>query len=99
METEIAGDVARVRGFERLSSENGPQLKERVAECLKAGQRIIEVDFADVSFVDSEGLGALIAIRRAATQHSATVRLLHPKPHVLQVFDLVQFRRIFDIVQ
>jgi anti-anti-sigma factor len=98
METQIQGEVVRVVGLERLSSANSAQFKDFVKSRLSPSHRIVEVDLGGVTFVDSEGLGALISVRRTVSELQGRIRLLNPQPMVRQLLDLVQFHRIFDIV-
>jgi anti-anti-sigma factor len=98
METQIQGEVVRVLGLERLSSANSSQFKDFVKSRLSPAHRIVEVDLGGVTFLDSEGLGALISVRRTVSELQGRIRLLNPQPMVRQLLDLVQFHRIFDIV-
>ena len=43
--------------------------------CLDGGATSVVVDLAEVSFIDSSGLGALVRIRNLARKHGATLTL------------------------
>ncbi|MBX3746540.1 MAG: STAS domain-containing protein [Verrucomicrobiae bacterium] len=98
MQIDLANEVVRVGGLEALSGGSVPLFKEGVKSKLLPEHRVVEVDLSQVRLVDSEGLGALIAIRRLIAAQGGKVRLLYPRPSVQQTFDLVQFERIFEIV-
>lgn len=98
MQIQSEREVMRMGGLERLSSANSLEFKQLVTSNLTPAHRVIELDFSEVNFVDSEGLGALIAIRRATTCNDVRIRILNPRANVLQLLDLVQFRRIFEVV-
>ena len=47
-----------------LDVQSVPELKEHLAEAIDAGAKRIVVDLADVSFIDSISLSALVGARR-----------------------------------
>ncbi|WP_328470533.1 STAS domain-containing protein [Actinoplanes sp. NBC_00393] len=48
----------------------------------------LEVDMSSVTFLDSSGLGMLVAARRAAQAQGATLRLSSPGPVVRMVLEV-----------
>lgn len=48
----------------------------------------VEVDMSEVTFLDSSGLGMLVAARRAAEAQGATLRLRSPGPMVRMVLEV-----------
>ncbi len=59
----------------------------------------IEIDLSQTSFVDSCGLGTLIALHKTACSRRGMVRLLNPTPPVQQILELTRMHRIFEIVK
>ncbi len=58
----------------------------------------LTIDMGSVEFLDSSGIGALLSTyKRLAEGGTASVRLLHVKPAVQSVFELMRMHRIFDI--
>jgi anti-sigma B factor antagonist len=58
----------------------------------------LAIDMGSVEFLDSSGIGALLSIyKRLAAQGTPSVQLLHVKPAVQSVFELMRMHRIFDI--
>lgn len=49
--------------------------------------RTVVLDLADVSFVDSAGLGALLSIRERAGQLQISLQIARPSPAVRQILD------------
>ena len=47
-----------------LDVQSVPELRERLAEAIDAGNRSIVVDMSEVSFIDSLSLSALVGARR-----------------------------------
>jgi len=67
----------------------------RIVERLDAGA-IFEIDMAAVSFIDSSGLGALVAIRSASTVAGVTLRLVDVPEGVLRLLELTGLHDSFD---
>lgn len=75
------------------------------AEAAKAGFRTQEISgvkqarihLAELTFIDSSGVGVLLSIYKAFQQVSATVSLVQPRPEVLSVLELLRLHRIFTI--
>ncbi len=97
MNTESVGDTLRVLGLGRLSGGNGLYFKETVKVRLTEEHRVVEVDCSNVSFIDSEGLGALVSIHKVLSLRQGRLRLVHLRPMVRQFLELVQLERIFEI--
>jgi anti-anti-sigma factor len=49
---------------------------------------VLDVDLAEVSFLDCAGLSALVAVRNAAVHAGAQIRISHAQPIVRRVLDL-----------
>ena len=57
----------------------------------------VEMDLADVTFIDSSGLGALVAVHNYAKELGATLVLLRAGPVVSRFFELAGVRDYFNI--
>jgi anti-sigma B factor antagonist len=57
------------------------------------GERI-EVDFGRVTFVDSSGLGALVAAQRRARANGGDVSVTNLKPNLRTVFELTGLDKV-----
>jgi anti-sigma B factor antagonist len=55
---------------------------------LLSGPCEIVVEFAGVTFVDSTGLGVLVAALKRARADGGNVRLVGARPHMLRVLEL-----------
>jgi anti-anti-sigma factor len=55
------------------------------------------IDLADVTFVDSSGLGALIVARKTARERGGSVSLVSPPPVVRRLLGSTRLHDIFDI--
>src|SRR5258705_8314066 len=95
------GDVLIVTDVKELGASNSDSFRDEVKAALPNGFKTVEIDLSQTSFIDSCGLGALIAIHKFATGHnrSVAVRLLNPVPSVQQLFQLTPPHRLFEIVR
>jgi len=82
---------------ERLDAHNSGELKDRILRILEEGGRRLVVDLADVSFIDSSGLGALLSGYKNATQRAGSFILSGLQPRVRAMFELTRLNRVFDI--
>ena len=64
---QIIGEVSVLKLSGRLDSISAPKLKDRVKACAGNGLIRLVIDMADIDFVDSSGLGSLVACLRSLT--------------------------------
>ena len=82
-----------------LDVSTSPLLREELSDLLDQHPETLTLEFRDVSFVDSSGLGALIgALRRLReSDDSRSLRILHPQPAVARVFEITGLAQVFDL--
>ncbi len=96
---QIQGNTLLIAEIKELGAANANGFRDWVRSSLTDGQKNIDVDLAHTTFIDSCGLGALIALHKTACAREGTVRLLHPQPQVQQILELTRMHRIFEIVK
>jgi len=87
-------DLAIVRVEGRLNMVAAPQLRETVAQALRAGKLRLVIDLAQVEFMDSSGLGALIGALKTARHAGGDLRIAAPNEQVNLVLALSNVERI-----
>lgn len=97
MKIEVRGDTLRVSDVKELGSANANQFRDWIRANLTNAQRNIELDMSEATFIDSCGLGALIALHKTACARRGALRLLSPQPAVRQILELTRMHRIFEI--
>ncbi len=55
------------------------------------------VDLSELSYISSAGLGLLFATQRRLVDAGRGLRLTHLNPHILEIFKIAGFDRIFEI--
>ncbi|MFC5381184.1 anti-sigma factor antagonist [Aquipuribacter nitratireducens] len=78
----------------RLTMVSAPQLRAVVTACVTTGDARVVVDMSAVEFIDSSGLGALVAGLKAARQGGGDLRIARLAPQVLTVLQLTNLDRV-----
>jgi anti-sigma B factor antagonist len=73
-----------------------PELRERLTEILADGRSVV-VDLTDVGFLDSTGLGALVAARTTAAERGAELPLVCTHQRILKLFTITGLDGVFTI--
>ncbi|WP_410218104.1 STAS domain-containing protein [Paracoccus sp. (in: a-proteobacteria)] len=80
----------------RIDAAIATLFKDKLREIVVRNRKSVHLDMAAVDFMDSSGLGAMIAIRKSLPENLALV--LHAlTPNVERVFRLTRMDSIFDI--
>ena len=93
----LTGDVVRVAPQGRLDTFTVPEFEQILTEHLDAGRARLVVDLADVTYVSSSGLRALLSARRRARAAGGDVALCSMAPRVREIFEMVGFVSLFGI--
>lgn len=80
----------------RLTVVSVPSLREAFAEALADGGKILVVNLAETTFVDSSGLGALVSGLKSARQAGGDLRLVAPSEQVSMVLRLTNLDRVLQ---
>jgi anti-sigma B factor antagonist len=93
--------LTQVTGIKELGASNAETFKDEFREAFPESVKEIEIDLSQTTFLDSCGLGALIAIYKTACSRNGSVilRLVNPTPPVQQLFELTRLHRLFEIVR
>ena len=99
MKMEAHGDTLRISGLTELDATNSTDVCGRIRAALHSSQKHIEIDLSQTAYLDSCGLGALIALHKTACSRAGNVRLLSPLPPVQEVLKLTRLGKIFEILK
>ena len=73
----------------RLTSQNKDELGALVNPLIQSGGRRIVLDFADLDYLDSSGLGAVVGLKVSAINKGlCTLQLVNLTPRVKQLFSI-----------
>ncbi|MTE20130.1 STAS domain-containing protein [Streptomyces sp. TRM43335] len=65
-----------------------PLVRAALAECLRDGIRVVDVDLTAVSFCDGSGLNAFLAASRLAADAGTTLQLHYPPPTMARITEI-----------
>ncbi|MCU1693880.1 MAG: anti-sigma factor antagonist, possible RsbV [Frankiales bacterium] len=86
--------TAVVASTGRLDMVAAPQLRSLVADTVAGGNPRVVVDLSGTSFIDSSGLGALIAGLKTARQAGGDLRIAGAGEQVRMVLELTQLHTV-----
>ena len=81
----------------RLDINNAAKLRKQVAEIINNKPNLLLVDLKNVSFMDSSGLGALVAALKTVRGIGADMVLCSPNEQVSMLLELTSMSKIFKI--
>lgn len=76
-----------------IDVSNASELRSAGTMVLESDQKL-SIDLAQVSYIDSTGIGVLVGLARAA---QGKVRVLHPQRNVARVFDMLGVTRELNV--
>lgn len=79
----------------RLDVAGAPALKDAISEVAQNGPPRVVIDMEGVSFVDSTGLGSVIAALKQIRSKEGELRLAAPNQQVRVVLELTTLDRVF----
>jgi anti-sigma B factor antagonist len=83
-------------GVERLTAINAKAFKEDVADLINGGATQLIIDFRDVAFLDSSGLGALVGVLKKIG-HRGDLVVSGLNSDVQQMFRICRMDRVFKV--
>lgn len=78
-----------------VAGSDGPFLRQKVKDLIDAGAKKLVLDFAEVPYIDSTGLGFLAGSRVTAQNAGVSVVLSGVNQHVKRILDGVKLTPFF----
>src|ERR1017187_413877 len=95
--THEKGDVIIVDASGRLTLGEGTSaLRKRMRELVDGGSRRIVLNMADVSHIDSSGIGELVAAYTTVTAAGGQLKLLNLAKRVHELLNITKLYTIFE---
>ena len=74
-------------------------LREAVQQTLEGGAAKVLINLADVTTIDSSGVGELVGCYTTATHKGAKLKLVHLPPKISDVLTVTQLITVFDVYE
>ena len=81
----------------RLDVTNVDQFRREVIDISASKPKFLLIDLKDISFMDSSGLGALVAALKTIRNSGGELALCSPTDQVQMLFDLTSMGTIFKV--
>ena len=81
-----------------IDNAGGTQIRRDVSDLLKLGIETILIDFSNITFMDSSGLGALVATLQQVRKQESQLYLCSLNDQVSIILELTKMDKIFDIL-
>ncbi|MFL6143303.1 MAG: STAS domain-containing protein [Labedaea sp.] len=94
MDTGFGDDAAVIRPSGRLTMVSAPQLRSMVVKAVEEHRIRVVVDLSATEFMDSSGLGALIAGLKTTRQAGGDLRIACMGPQVATIIQLANLDRV-----
>jgi anti-sigma B factor antagonist len=89
------GVTVTVRG--EVDVRTAPELRARLQEVISQGEQGLVVHLDGVTFLDSTGLGVLVAAHKAQRAAGGTMEIVCGEPRVLKIIGLTGLDRVLDV--
>ncbi|RUT06696.1 hypothetical protein DSM106972_029530 [Dulcicalothrix desertica PCC 7102] len=97
MTNSSESQVVLFQPSERIDSQTGIDLNQKISEITPSANQLWVIDLAKVNFMDSSGLVPLVNGLKAARQHGCRLVLCNVQTPVRLVLELTQLDSVFEI--
>ena len=96
-EYNVADNKVNISLAGSMYVEDAAVFRERLMDFANKGQRLFHVDMSGMDYIDSSGLGVLVAMHKMALQKGGELVLYRLRGVVKELFELTRLIRVFDI--
>lgn len=73
--------------------------REPIEALIGSGQETVYLDFSDLDYIDSTGIGVLIELRKQSMAKNQKMILVKPKKNIEKLFKMTGVDQIFEVVE
>lgn len=73
-------------------------LREKMLEQINQGKKEFLLDFSNVNYIDSSGLGVLISMQKRLKEYQGKLILKGLNGEVKRIFELTRLTKVFEIM-
>jgi anti-sigma B factor antagonist len=100
MKSEIRdrGDVRIIKLSGKITIGAGDvKIRELINEALEEGKKYILLDLANVTTIDSSGIGEMVACYTTVTKQGGQLKLVRLSPKINDILQVTQLITVFDV--
>lgn len=99
MDLEIEGNQTlmsvRIKGS--LTAANCHILREAILEMTAAGRNRVQLDLADMPFMDTSGIGVLIGLKSHLNSKGGSLRVVNPQAKVFETLHMMRLDAVLGL--
>ncbi len=99
MKVHSNGDTLSVLEVKQLGASGANAIRDEIRAAFSKLHKNIEFDLSTTDFLDSCGLGCLVALHKTAVAHGGCLRIVNPRPQALQLLQLTRLDRVFEVAK
>lgn len=73
------------------------QIQQRLVDLVSDKLPALVIDMSGLDFIDSTGLGGIVAAHLRARRHRGVIRLVNPKPAIREILDVTRLIQLFPV--
>jgi len=96
-EREVDGVTVVALDGRIVLGEESNALREKVKALIAAGKKKVVLNMDNITFIDSAGLGTLVAAHHSARNQGASLRLCHLGSKFKEVLQITKLLTVFEV--
>ncbi len=97
IDTKTDGDICTLVLNGYLDAHTSSRLEVAIAECMSNNFYNIIIDFSNLNYISSAGLGVFMVYIEDIRQHGGDIAMTNMQPKIYNIFSLLGFNEIFSI--
>jgi len=81
----------------RLDASSSKEMKDKITVLIKGGEMNLVLEMSEVSFIDSSGLGSVVAALRSVHKVGGDIKIAALQEKVRAIFKLTRLHHVFEI--
>ncbi len=82
-----------------IGTETVNQFKDRIDQIVSEGHSKLIMDFQEVNYLNSMGLGVVAATLKKVKKNKGDLKLIRLSPAVQELFELTRLTKVFEIFE
>lgn len=99
MNISISGQTLHVDDILDLGAACAPAVRDQVRAAITPDIKMVELDLSKTRYIDSTGLGALIAIHKSVIGSEGQLVIVNATSTVTQILELTRLYKVFALVR
>jgi anti-sigma B factor antagonist len=96
--TRKIGDVTVIDAVGRITlGEGSSSFRDTIRDLAKQGERKLLLNLAEVTYIDSSGIGELVSAYTTVTNQRGQLKLLHLTKRIKELLQITKLYTVFDV--